>query len=338
MRILAIVVMFCILLGTGCGVSNYDNDIAAYKISEYDFPNSEYHEVEPLDKQQIEKMAKQLIPSDVASQGRKGRVILSSKDKKIIKDFQEHLNKELLKGWNISWSTSDADAIVTGILFNEDQSSDARKEAIKAEPSAKSRKVTFRIRQEPSSKSEDVPINIISIPKTHPVLFLFWTVETDLKVKKVLSATDNYKNDKLSAAIADLAKNLQLKDQLETRKDWKIALINKSVDSKDAKLITAAVLSEFVTTTVFKEMVNTETSLIFLDKDDTSKHNTELQKALWPNENQKALQQTELAKTFSKSTGANAVLIIEHLSEGHFDFKLMEVPSLELLAIGKSNN
>ena len=117
MKILALVVIFCILLGTGCGMSNYNNDIAVYKISEYDFPNSEHHEVEPLDKRQIEKMAKQLIPRDVASQGGDGRVILASKDKKIMKDFQEHLNKELPKGWNISWSTSGADAVVTGVLF-----------------------------------------------------------------------------------------------------------------------------------------------------------------------------------------------------------------------------
>ena len=41
MKILAIVVMFCVFyFGTGCGVSNYDNDIAAYKLYEYDLPST----------------------------------------------------------------------------------------------------------------------------------------------------------------------------------------------------------------------------------------------------------------------------------------------------------
>ena len=309
MRILAIVVMSYILLGTGCGMSNHNNDIAAYKISEYDFPNSEYHEVEPLDKRQIERMAKQLIPQIVSSQDGRGRVILASKDKKIMKDFQEHLNKKLPKDWNITWSTSDADAIVTGNLFGE----------VSTEKEGEI-KIVILSDQNPPSKS------------VNPALFLFWTVETDLKVKKVLSATDNYENPKITAAIADLAKNLKNTPE----KGWKIALINKSEDSEGSKLVTAAVLSELVTTTVFEEMINTEASLIFLYKDDTSNHNTKLRQALWPDKDQNAFQQTDFAKTFSKFTGANVVLIIEQLSEGHFDLKLIEVPSLDLLAIGKS--
>lgn len=159
-------------------------------------------------------------------------------------------------------------------------------------------------------------------------------METDLKIKKVLSATDNYENLKITAAIADLAKNLKRKPE----KDWKIALINKSEDSEDSKLVTAAVLSECVTTPALKEIVNLKTSLIFLDKNDTSKHNTKLRQALWPDEDQNAFQQTNLTKIFSKSTGANVVLIIEQPSEGHFDLKLIEIPSLDLLAIGKSDN
>ena len=311
MRIITMAAMFYIVFSTGCGMSNYGNDIAVYKIFEYDFPNSEHHEIKPLDKHQIERMAKQLIPPTVISQEGNGRVILASKDKKIMKDFQEYLNKELPKGWNINWLTSDADAIVTGDLFGGF--------SIKKES-----KIVFRVKQKPPPKS------------VNPALFLFWTVKTDLKIKKVLSATDNYENPKVTAAIEDLAKDLQRQDKRE--EDWKIALINKFEDSEDSKLVTAAVLSEFVTTTVFQEVVNTQTSLIFLDKDDTSKHNTKLRQALWPDKDQNTFQQIDFAKTFSKSTGANVVLIIEQLSDGHFDLKLIEVPGFDLLAIGKSDN
>ena len=303
MRILAIVVMCCTLLGTGCAGSGYNNDIAAYKVSKYGFPiDSEHHVVKPLDKQQIEKMAKQLIPQVVHPKA--GKVILASKDEKIMKDFQEHLNKELPEGWYISWKVSDVDVIVTCDLFGE--------------VSTEVEGVRFKIRDTPPTPARSV----------NPALFLFWTVETDLKVKKVLSATDNYENPKITAAIADLAKNLKK----EPEKDWKIALINKAEDSEDSKLVTAAVLSECVTTPVLREIVNAKTSLIFLNKDDTSKHNTELRQGLWPDKDQ----QTDFAENFSKSTGANVVLIIEQLSEGHFDLKLIAVPSLDLLSIGKS--
>ena len=311
MRILAIVVMFCILLGIGCGKSNYSNNIAAYEISEhdlgipYDRPGVwHYENVKPLDGQ-FEAMAKQLIPKSLASKGKEGRVILSSREKKIIKDFQDYFYNELTEEWKITVSAANVDAIVTGVLFN--------------------------IKAPLDSIFPDTSVDRLA-------LFLFWIVETDLKVKSVLSATDNYENSEITRAIEDLVKDLQDKGRLESKNDWKIALINKSVESEDVELVTAAVLSALVTTTAFEKIVNTETNLAFLYKDDTSKYNSKLQQALWPDKVQKTSEQTDLVKTFSKSTGANAVLIIEQFSTGHFDLKLIDLPSLDLLGIGQSDN
>ena len=318
MRFVAIAVIILLITGCGiigCGMSNYSNDVAGndravYIISDHLLPVSEHHEIKPLDKQQIKKMANELIPPNANSQDREGevlRVFLSSKDKKIMKDFQEYLNKALPKRWNISWSASNADAIITGALFSHDDVS-----------------------------------ALFSHDDVTPALFLFWTVETDLKVKRVLSATDNYENPNIKAAISDLV--IQAKDRLKVEESWEIALINKSDDSNysrfndlsqifdENELVTTAVLSELVTV-----QIGGETELIFLDKNDTSEYDDTLRKALWPDIDQKNLP-TKFAKEFHKSTGANAILIIELLPEGHFDLQLLRLPSLDLLGIGKSNN
>ena len=92
-----------------------------FRISEYNLPDSEHHEVKPLDKSQIEQMAKQLIPGNLESEAEKGKVILSSAHKKIMRDFRKPLIKELKElkeGWRLSRSTSNPNAVVTGDLFN----------------------------------------------------------------------------------------------------------------------------------------------------------------------------------------------------------------------------
>ena len=146
---------------------------------------------------------------------------------------------------------------------------------------------------------------------------------TNLKTRKVLGATTNYENLNITAASKKLANDLS-KDE----KDLKVALINTDPDSSASSLVTASIL---------EEMVNAETDLTFLDQRDTGKHDTELKKALRSDENQKVpLDLT--AKAFSESTGASAVLIIYQSLEGHFDLELMELPSLDTLAIGQSDD
>lgn len=337
MRILVIAVMFCMILTKGCGIPTYDDDIAGYEISKYLLGDLEDHKIKPLNRQQIEKMADELIPETVKSQSEEGRVILSSKDEDIMKDFQEYLNEALPTGWNITWSASNADAIITGALFSEI--------SLKVEVEFVER---FNVRTE---DTEDIEIE--PVPKRYSrekngkagevnkALFLFWTVETDPKAKEVRSATDNYEDPNIKAAITDLANNLQEKERLKAKENLKIALINKDGGEKnddETRLVTAAVLSELVTATIGGEKNDNETKLIFLYKNDTSKHETALRKAFgWVN--RKATEtQKQLTIDFSDKTGANAVLIIEQLPEGHFDLQLLRLPSLDLLGIGKSNN
>ena len=270
-----------------------------FLLVEHKLTDSAYHEVKPLDESQIKKMVNQLIPEDLASKNEHGKVILSSPNKKVMKDFQEHLKKELPEGWKISRSTSNPDAFVTGDLFTL-------------------LKVTPRLIEDESGDYvfEDHE-------QQRPVLFLFWIMETDLKVKEILSATANYKNPNITAVIEDIAKDLS-----KVKGTWKIALINTSSGSAESMLVTAAIL---------KEMVNAKTGMTFLNKSDTGKHDTDLKRALGSDEKTK-VPRHRLAQKFSESTGATAALIIEKRLGGHFYLELMELPNLNILAIGRSEN
>ena len=159
-------------------------------------------------------------------------------------------------------------------------------------------------------------------------LFLFFTEkvgEAKEVPKEILCATSNYENLNITAASKDLAKNLS-----ENQQTLKVALINTEDTSVIKIMIEKNIL---VTTSILEEMINT-TTLTFLDKSDTGKYDTELKKALRRDGDQTRL--PFLAKNFKESTGAGAVLIIGERSGGHFNLELVELPSVDTLAIGES--
>ena len=278
-------------------------DLDEFSLEEHSLTDSVHYEIQPLDESQIKKMVNQLIPKSLASRNKKGQVIFSSPNKEIIQDFQEHLLKKLPEGWKTSWSISDADAIVTGNLFH------LEKEAWSGGALPIEEIIGEEIEEEDKEHRK--------------VLFLFWIMENHSKRKEVLSATSNYRNPKITAATEELAKNLS-----EINKDLKVALINKGSDSPASMLATASIL---------EEMVNAKIGLTFLNKSDTGKHDTELKQALGRDGKTK-VPRHRLAQKFSESTGASAALIIEKRSGGHFYLQLMELSSLNILAIGRSNN
>lgn len=300
-----------------------------FLLVEHHLTDSAYHEVKPLDESQIKKMVNQLIPEDLASKNEQRKVILSSPNKKIMKDFQEHLNRALPKGWTISRSTSDIDAIVTGDLFTLTIPRNADKDWNGGVLPLDELLEKFEDQNDLTEdrgvvKSKSKQNN----EKPRRALFLYWIVETNRSAKEVLSATTNYGNSPIIAAAKDLTKNLIAKNLIEAKKQLKIAVINTSGDLPDADLVTASIL---------EKMVNEKTDVTFLHKAATSKHDTELKTALKSDNNQKVSKEY-LAKKFSKSTGASAALIISQPSRGHFYLELIELPSLNLLAIGRSED
>lgn len=244
-----------------------------------------------------------------------------------MKDFQEHLNRELPRDWIISRSTSNIDAIITGSLFKLIPPKDPGAEH-KFPPLPIEGITEFEEGNKPlstsSPKNNGKPIE--DKKKQRLVLFLYFIVETDPNTKKVLSATGNYNNINITIASEGLTKNLITKDSIYAEKDLKVAVINSKKDA-----------SNLVTASILEKMVNAKTGLTFLDNSDTGKHDTELKKALQSNYNQKVSRDL-LAKRFSKSTGANAVLIINQTAGGHFYLELIELPSLDILAIGRSGD
>ena len=78
----------------------FQPDQNEFLISEAELADSEEQAVTPLDKQEIQRMVKQLIPSDLAAEGKSGKIVLSSANEDIMKDFQEHLHRELPEGWD----------------------------------------------------------------------------------------------------------------------------------------------------------------------------------------------------------------------------------------------
>ncbi len=291
--------------------------ISESTISESSLPDSEEYKIIPLDKSQIQKMVKELIPTDTGSEEKKRKIVLSSPNEKIMKDFKVYLNSELPKGWVISRSTSDVDAIVTGNLFNLIPPKD---------PLGQEQTYEIFIEDEDGNPRQIVPVESTVESKKEPrhVLFLYWITET----KEVLGATVNYENPNITAASENLAKNLTAKNLIEAEKSFKVALINMNNDSPMSSLITASIL---------EKMVNAKTGLTFLDKSYIGKYDSELKKVLLSDNNQK-VSHDYLAKKFSESTGANAALIISQPSQKHFYLELMELPSLDTLVIGRSEN
>ena len=321
-----------------------------FLLVEHHLTDSAYHEVKPLDESQIKKMVNQLIPEDLASKNDQGKVILSSPNKKVMKDFQEHLNKELSKGWTISRSTSNIDAMVTGDLFTLTIPRNTDKDwnggvlpldQLLEESKDQNDLTEARGVGSKSKQNNEKPRSIKRVTKIYGVweskqnnekprraLFLYWVVETNRSAKEVLSATTNYGNSQITAATKDLTKNLIAKNLIKIEKHLKVAVINTSGNLPASDLVTASIL---------EKMVNEKTGVTFLHKTDTSEHDTELKKALKSDNNQKVSREY-LAKKFSKSTGASAALIISQPSRGHFYLELIELPSLNLLAIGRSED
>ncbi len=323
---------------------HFKPDQTSYSISESNLPDSKEYKVKPLDKPQIQKMVKQLIPAALGSEGKKEKVVISSANKEIMKDIQEFLHDELPKGWTISRSTSEVDAVVTGNLFTltpekptptpiEDEL--PIEEVIEDElpieevngnlppgrPKLYSPKIFLNGDENRNFPPEP---QIESKQKQRLVLFLYWITET----KEILSATANFENPNITAASEDFTKNLTVKNLSESVKSLKVALINTKTDSATSRLVTASVL---------EEMVNAETGMTFLDKSNIGKHNTELKQALRSDDRHKVSLE-HLAKKFSKSTEASAALVIYQPSQKHFDLELLELPSLNILAIGRSEN
>ena len=323
-------------------------DPSQFLIVEHELTDSAYHEVKPLDESQIKKMVNQLIPKDLASKSEQGKVILSSPNKKVMKDFQEYLQKELPEGWVISRSTSDVDVIVTGNLF---QLTPPEKilnipsggEAITISPTSKehwlnsakkdgNELLPVPTRDFEENRNELSPTNqngneksINQDEEPRRALFLYWITETNPNPKIVFGATANYKNPNISAASKDIVNNLTDKNLIDTEKSLKIAVINISE------------IPHLVTASILEEMVNAKTDLTFLDIRYAAKHETELKQILQSPNNQKVSLE-DAAEKFSNSTGASAVLIISQPSEGHFYLELMDLPSLDILAIGRSDN
>ena len=295
----------------------------SFIMSKFSLSDSEEHEVKPLDKQQIQKMAEQLIPSDLRPEGKKGKIALSSPNEKIMKDFQEHLNRELPKNWIISRSTSNIDAVITGSLFNLKPPPKAPSAENKFPPLPIEGITDFEDRNVPlPAENKEQPIEDNKKPRR--ALFLYLIMETHANAKKVLSATGNYNNINITVACEGLTRNLIAKNLIDAEKPLKVAVIN----SNTSNLVTASIL---------EKMVNAKTGLTFLDKSATGLYDAELKKALQSNYNQK-VSRDHLAKRFSKSTGANAALIINQTTGGHFYLELMELPSLDVLVIGRSED
>ena len=299
-----------------------------FSFSEYSLIDSNEYEVKPLDKSQIQKMVTRLIPSNLGAGDETRKIVLSSPNKKIMKDFQEYLQKELPEGWILSRSTSHADALITYRLFN-----------LVTPPPEKHGLNGLNIKGR-RGKPIPPPIENISDEEPRLALFLYWTMETnpDTKIgfgtttpkpKVILGATANYKNPNVSAASKDIINNLIKKNLIDTEKSLKIAVIN-IIYSEETRIY-------LVTASILEEMVNAKTDLTFLDIRYTSEHETQLKQVLQSNSNQKVSLEGA-AEKFSNSTGANAVLIISQPSEGHFYLELMELPELNILAIGRSDN
>ncbi len=349
----------------------------SFSFSEYSLIDSNEHEVKPLEKQQIQEMVKRLIPRNLESGNGRRKIALSSPNKKIMKDFQEYLQKELPEGWIVNRSTSHADALITYRLFKlrppekiqnttssdsssgwagvrvggprrgETTSPGTRKAELVGTEKGGNELFPIPTQNFEENRSELLPINQNSNGKpinqdeaSRRALFLYWIVETipDSKIgfgattpdsKIVLGAAANYKNPNVSAASKDIVNNLIEKNLIDTEKSLKIAVIN-IIYSEETRIY-------LVTASILEEMVNAKTDLTFLDIRYTSKHATQLKQVLQSNNNQKVSLE-DAAEKFSNSTGASAVLIISQPSEGHFYLELMELPELNILAIGRSDN
>lgn len=244
-------------------------------IAEYQLTDLEDGEFRQLDTSQIEKMTEQLTKS-LLKEKEKRVALASAKNRDIMDLIRGQLKEKLPKGWRLTRSTSEIDAIVTGNLFVNQWK----------EPRA-----LFLFFTNTVGRAKDVP-------------------------REVLGATSNYEDPNITAASEALAKNLS-----EDQKNLKVALINTGE-------------SRLVTTSILEEMVNA-TTLTFLDKSDTDEYDTELRKALREDGDQR-VPLDRLAENFKESTRANAVLIIKESSNEHFYLELVELPSLDILAIGRS--
>ena len=163
------------------------------------------------------------------------------------------------------------------------------------------------------------------------------------------------RNPKIAVASEALARDLTTKIPTDAEAALKVAIINTSEGPSVSHRGTTDTAEEFaahteelaksslVTASILEKMVNVQTendtklNLVFLNKNDTSRYDTELKQALRGNNDQE-VSLKNLAEKFRRSTRATAALIISQSSAGHFYLELLELSSLDILAICRADD